>query len=316
METNWDLSKLQKYIDDEIEESLTLDYKAAGALQKSDGKKKEITKDVSAMANSAGGLLLYGISEYQQPDKEHLPEKFSPIDQTEYSKEWLEQVIMNIRPRIDGIIIHPVSVEENQVIYVVEIPQSTLAHQASDYRYYKRFNFLSVPMEDHEIRDVNNRATVPEVAVSFYSQPYFSDSDGLWLKPIAKVINKGHQVVNHFKLIFYFPNLNEIPPEEPGPSKQNTSIGKVKQMAPNPQRIKLLKQPKSYEVTCRSNGVLFPQDTDEVDSNIRYCIMVNEFSLIDMNLSIKWILYADNMPLKKGNVSLLKVHRNQRGKDE
>ena len=50
----WDQARVQQYIDDGVEESLNLDYKAAGALAKTDGKRKEITKDVSAMANSEG----------------------------------------------------------------------------------------------------------------------------------------------------------------------------------------------------------------------------------------------------------------------
>jgi hypothetical protein len=52
---SWNEQRLQKYVDDEIEESLTLDYKAAGSLDRTDGKKKEITKDISAMANSGRG---------------------------------------------------------------------------------------------------------------------------------------------------------------------------------------------------------------------------------------------------------------------
>ncbi len=75
-----DQSILQQMIDDEIEESLTLDYKESPALSKTDGKKKEITKDVSAMENSAGGRIIYGVKEYDNQDKEHLPEKIDPLD--------------------------------------------------------------------------------------------------------------------------------------------------------------------------------------------------------------------------------------------
>lgn len=46
---------LQNLIDSEVEENLNLDYKAAGALEKNPKKKDEVSKDVSAMANSAGG---------------------------------------------------------------------------------------------------------------------------------------------------------------------------------------------------------------------------------------------------------------------
>jgi hypothetical protein len=69
MPTTWNEAEIQRYIDDEEEESLTLDYKAADALAKSDGKKTEITKDVSAIANSAGGTIVYGLKEH--PTERH-----------------------------------------------------------------------------------------------------------------------------------------------------------------------------------------------------------------------------------------------------
>ena len=154
----WNEAELQRYINDEIEESLTLDYKASGSLDKADVKKKEITKDVSAMMNAAGGFLIFGMSEFPAP-KNHLPERLDPIDRTKFTKEWLEHVISNIRPRPNGIIIHSVGLTSgpDAVVYVVEIPKGETAHQALDHRYYKRFNFESVPMADHEIRDVMQR---------------------------------------------------------------------------------------------------------------------------------------------------------------
>lgn len=165
----WDQARLERYITEGIEENLTLDYKAAAALDKSDKKKIEITKDVSAMANSAGGILIYGIAEFQDKALEHLPEKLDPVDRTAYSKEWLEHIIGNIQPRIDGVVIHPVPISSaaNHVVYVVEIPQSHTAHQAKDMRYYKRFNFESVMMSDYEIRDVMGRRQYPHIALEF-----------------------------------------------------------------------------------------------------------------------------------------------------
>lgn len=160
----WDEARIQQYIDDGIEESLNLDYKAAGALGKSDGKKKEITKDVSAMANSDGGLIFYGMHE-----QNHLPGPIDPFNRGNFSKEWLEQVINNIRPKIDGLLIHPVSIGNSNadVVYVVEIPKGLTAHQAMDKRYYKRFNFQSVMMDDYEIRDVMNRLQYPRIELQF-----------------------------------------------------------------------------------------------------------------------------------------------------
>jgi predicted HTH transcriptional regulator len=85
----WTQSTIRKLIDDKIQESLTLEYKAAGAVSRSPRAMTEITKDVSAMANSAGGTIVYGVAEYSEADKKHLPEKIDPVDQTQFSREWL-----------------------------------------------------------------------------------------------------------------------------------------------------------------------------------------------------------------------------------
>ena len=201
MKEKWKRGTVQSYIDQEVEESLTLDYKSARALSKQDRKKIEITKDVSAMANSAGGLIIYGVSEHQDPDRRHLAEKIDPVDRTEFPREWLEHVINNIQPRIDGLGIYPVAVDTgpNHVVYVVEIPQSTTAHQAKDYRYYKRFNFESVPMEDYEVRDVMHRATTPDVHVEFGHTTLERGSDLHRYQLTIVIRNLGIQVVERLK---------------------------------------------------------------------------------------------------------------------
>lgn len=165
----YDLEYINSLINDKIEESLHLDYKAADALGKSDGKKAEISKDVSAMANSDGGMIIYGIDEYIEPDKRHLPEKISPVQRVEYKKEWLEQIInSNIHPKIRNLLIHSVSLDKvDEVVYIVEIPKSDTAHQAKDKRYYKRYNFESVAMDDYEIRDILNRTKFPKINLLF-----------------------------------------------------------------------------------------------------------------------------------------------------
>ncbi|MEZ5306541.1 MAG: ATP-binding protein [Pyrinomonadaceae bacterium] len=170
MPRSWNESRLRNFIESETEESLTLEYKSAEALSRSDFHKQEITKDVSALANSAGGLLVYGIRESNDPARRHLPELITPVNRTEFPREWLEQVINSIRPRIDGLLIHSVqlSTGEEDVAYIVDVPQSNTAHQASNHRYYKRFNFQSVPMEDYEIRDVLFREKMPSVEVRFF----------------------------------------------------------------------------------------------------------------------------------------------------
>lgn len=154
-------SDLEFLIKNEVEENVHLDYKSAGSLAKEDKKRNEITKDVSAFANSDGGIIIYGIHE-----EEHKPHSFSHIDGTVYTKEWLENIINLIQPRIENVKIFPIrrNGELHESVYVVKIPRSIQApHMARDKRYYKRFNFVSEPMEDYEVKDVMFRHHSPQL---------------------------------------------------------------------------------------------------------------------------------------------------------
>src|SRR5262245_30255314 len=152
---------LQRLVDEEIQESLTLDYKASPSLARDDKPRNELCKDVSAFANSAGGQIIYGIVE-----KDTKPIKVD--DGSDLSREWIEQVIdTHVEPRLDGLVITPVPVGNGRHAYVLTIPQASgrAPHQAPDKKYYKRQNFQSIPMEDYEIRDALRRATTPELYV-------------------------------------------------------------------------------------------------------------------------------------------------------
>jgi predicted HTH transcriptional regulator len=82
------LKEIKALIDDEIQESLHLDYKEARAVGKSSKQKADFGKHVSAFANSDGGVLIYGIQE-----KGHLPVEITGIDHIQFTREFIEQTI-------------------------------------------------------------------------------------------------------------------------------------------------------------------------------------------------------------------------------
>jgi hypothetical protein len=150
--------EVQRLVDTKVQESLHLDYKVSQALVGAN-KHGEIAKDVSAFANSDGGLIIYGVIE-----KDHIPIGIdSGVDHRRYSREWLEQVIRsNITPRIEDLRIASILLSADTSLYAVQIPKSYRApHQEmTTKRYYKRYNFGSVPMEDYEINDIRGRRRI------------------------------------------------------------------------------------------------------------------------------------------------------------
>jgi hypothetical protein len=164
MDAIWDIARLNQLISSRSEESLNLEYKAAAALD--DNNRREITKDISAMANADGGTIIYGIAE--DSTHRYLPGKLDPINRTKFTKEWLEHVASNIQPRIESLKIIPVEVPSNtnHVVYVVEVPKATTAHQAQDLKYYRRYNFECQAMPDYQIRELMNRQKFPTLSVS------------------------------------------------------------------------------------------------------------------------------------------------------
>ncbi len=142
---------IEAIINAKLEESINIEFKAAGALEKTDSKRKELSKDVSAMANSDGGVIFYGISE-----DDHVASGTSFIDGREITKEWIEGVITsNIQPRIPDVRIIPIrfNKEISKSVYAVIITKSTAGpHMYSDKKFYKRHNFQALAMEEYEVR--------------------------------------------------------------------------------------------------------------------------------------------------------------------
>ncbi|WP_426585976.1 AlbA family DNA-binding domain-containing protein [Mucilaginibacter sp. R-33] len=211
--TEYYLEDIISLIDNEVEESIHLDFKEAGSFDKSDGKKKEISKDVSAFANSDGGIIIYGVKE-----ENHKASGLSYIDGNIYTKEWLEQTInSSVQKRIADLKIYPIRSEGNinQSIYVVKIPKSYDApHMCRDKRFYKRFNFESVMMEEYEVRESYGRKLKSKLLLKEWSIGRQNDRSN----PIGRIkhifqvdiLNEGDVIESDFKVNVYFINYNLI----------------------------------------------------------------------------------------------------------
>lgn len=204
--TEYNIDDITALIYNAAEESVHLDFKAAGSLSKDDKKKAEIAKDVSAFANSDGGIIVYGIEE-----QEHKAHALSYIDGNTYTKEWLEQVIQdNIQRRIEGLEIFPIrdNGDITKSIYIVKIPRSSnTPHMSADKCYYKRNNFRSVKMEEYEVRDLFYREATPNLTISGYNfYPVDKNNDYVTFGFIAQVWNDSNTIATLYKLNCYINN--------------------------------------------------------------------------------------------------------------
>jgi hypothetical protein len=140
----------------------TFDRKNEGKPKSRDSVIEELSCDVSAMANSAGGIIIYGILENHNTstatDLDHKP--FRPEEKKARGFEWLDETIRYSISPAPVVEIIPVFVNDDPTqgwYYVVNVQQGITAHQAKDKRFYKRLNTTRAVMEQYEIVDVMNR---------------------------------------------------------------------------------------------------------------------------------------------------------------
>ena len=201
---------VESFITSEVEESIHIEFKSADALGKSDGKKKEISKDIAAFANSDGGIIIYGIAE-----EDHKASELSFISGDEFPKEWLEQVInSSIQRVIPDLRIFPIrrTGEITESIYVVQIPSSLEApHISRDKRFYRRYNFESVPMEEYDIRQLYGRRIKSNLFIydCYTFTPKDNEGEAVSFEFEISVGNDGERIEKDYKVNVYLRNLKE-----------------------------------------------------------------------------------------------------------
>jgi Putative DNA-binding domain len=152
-------------------ESLRVDFKASALLeQPAERIVKQLTEDVSAFANTEGGVIVIGISEGKSGKKSIASGIDEGVDPTQMPPERLEQLIAsNISPPLPGLTVRPISlsgVKAGRVAYVVTVPKGTTAYQARhSLRYYGRTEFAASPLHDNVIRLLMERGRFPQAAM-------------------------------------------------------------------------------------------------------------------------------------------------------
>jgi hypothetical protein len=208
----YSIKDIEEILNNNTEESINLDFKRGDALKNVEENKKEIAKDVSAFANSDGGLIIYGIAE-----KNYKADSYAFVDGNQITKEWLEQIINSrIHRKIDELTIDPIRIDNTieQTIYVVKIPRSLNApHQTSHKKFYKRYNFESVEMEEYEIRNLYTRQDKTSLKIArprIFGSPSMSQGEKIIKFRVSmefNIENTGKMIEKVYKMEIKIPRL-------------------------------------------------------------------------------------------------------------
>ncbi len=173
------ISAIEALIAGGIRESDVLEYKVA-SKPFNDRDKAELAKDVTGMANSLGGLIIYGVATHAT-DKT-LPQSLTPVDVK--NVETVDRVINSqIRPPIAGLRKRAIP-EVDPLVLLLDVPESQEPpHQnLYDRRYYRRSGTECLPMEHDLVALKFGRRLTPvlDLVIQPISSPDSFEGEPAW----------------------------------------------------------------------------------------------------------------------------------------
>ncbi|MBI4883961.1 MAG: ATP-binding protein [Actinobacteria bacterium] len=161
--------QLQRWLDDRAPEGQRLDFKQALHLvSKSD--KRETLKDLTAMGNGGGGMLVFGVAE-AKADGETVADYVVELTDPALPGRLRDLIATSVRPTLRW---HPSVVEQARgYVLVVEIERSPLGpymvESHGEHRYWRRVHDQALPMDERLVHDMYAEAARWE-----------SNRDALW----------------------------------------------------------------------------------------------------------------------------------------
>jgi len=210
------IEDIQKFIEpistdpeSQSRESNTIEYKEAATGL---GSTNEVSKDISAFANSEGGLIFYGI----KCDK---IDRTKPLEVTGIKLsivETFDQIVnSNIHHPIKGIQKKLIP-EVNPQVMLVYVSQSDEApHQNNDGKYYIRAGSESRHMPHYMVELYFGKRRSPKLSVQLNPiiRPSEQDFTDGW-SPITQfhlsIVNSGKAIAKYVRAIFLFPTKRYI----------------------------------------------------------------------------------------------------------
>lgn len=285
---SYTVQNVLQLIENKEEESIYLEFKDGRALGTEERKKKEISKDVSAFANSKGGVIIYGLSE-----KNHTAEKLSLIDGNVITKEWLEDVINStIERSIGGIQIFPLRYEQKieQTIYVVKIPKSINApHMNKEFKFYKRRNFQVSPMKEYEVRQLYQQKQKPSLKINTWNFHPFLSQKKYSFRLNVEISNTGEIATRDYKIVAIIENYNGVGIDSPEGKRNLYTFSKKKN---------------KVIITSEPQIKIYPNEASQI-YEIDFFFLEKEKTSLKHTKAKIVLLYADEIETQELNFNLI-----------
>jgi len=207
------LEDLQAFFSTDKIETSTLEFKSG------ETDINKLCKEIVGMLNCDGGLIILGAPKKSVMDKDtkfktckgHLTrvEKFKNYDSL------IQQIKSNINEIPMGVRAHPIRLEKDDFIYVIEVPKSTVPpHQhATKGVYYIRINGESIPASHGIVESLFNRRNKPELIININA----SAPDFLQVQSMKNAIelninlwNKSDETANDCHILLDFYHINSF----------------------------------------------------------------------------------------------------------
>jgi hypothetical protein len=287
------IADVQALIDATERESDVLDYKKASNPF---GNTNEISKDVSAFANSSGGVMIFGVSTDDQ-DKTK-PVKIEGVHHK--NRETFDRVVNSqIRPLIKGIQVKMIPPDSPKVM-VVYVPQSDEApHQnGGDNKYYRRSGVESLPMSHDLVALYFGRRSAPVLSLRFDPITRIERFDGdpamsnHWQIRVF-IENTGKRVAKYVKVLLYM-------------LKEAATKFEVYESGHTTSRIDHLHKEQYVVQFTENDGLVHPNERTamfKLQMRVAYSYAENH----GQDPFIKWRIYCDEMEAKEGSITLAEL---------
>lgn len=147
---------LRDFLSLKIPEGIYLDYKEALTSSSDKDAKREFLKDITAMANAAGGHLFIGVKEPR--DDLAIDDQLVGLANGDALAQNLERLASSsVEPRIPGLRIVSIPLINGKFCIAIHIPPSLsrphMVNHAGHRSFYARHSESSFPMTTHEVRE-------------------------------------------------------------------------------------------------------------------------------------------------------------------